>query len=211
MNFIRLLMISMSILAFAFVLSACSPQTETGVTETTMEPASDTADETSASENSGGKTLVVYFSATGNTKAAAEKIAEAVNGDLFEIVPANPYTAEDLNYNDSSSRVSAENNDSTIRPEINGAVENLADYDTVYLGYPIWWGHAPNILFTFVESTDLSGKTVIPFCTSASSGIGSSAESLSKSASAASNWSEGHRFSSSASDSDIAQWLESIN
>jgi flavodoxin len=117
---------------------------------------------TSAEPAAGGGTLVVYFSCTGNTKAAAQTIAGAANGTLYEITPAQPYTDADLDYNDSKSRTTVEQNDSSSRPEISGSVENWEQYDTVFLGYPIWWGTAPRILDTFVESYDFTGKTVIP-------------------------------------------------
>lgn len=116
------------------------------------------------------KSLVVYFSCTHNTKNLAEKIAAATGSDLFEIVPAEPYTAADINYN-SDCRANREQNDDTARPEIANPIHNLDDYDTVYLGYPIWWGTMPKIINTFLETYDLSDKTVMPFCTSGSSGI----------------------------------------
>ena len=171
------------------------------------EPKEETSNTNSSpEESSGSKVLVAYFSCTGNTKGLAEKIAAALNADIYEIVPEQPYTDADLNYNNSSSRSTKEQNDNSCRPVISGSANNMGSYDTVVLGYPIWWGQAPKILYTFVESYDLSGKTVVPFCTSASSGVGSSASNLHSSAPGA-NWLDGTRLSSSASNSDIEKWL----
>lgn len=122
----------------------------------------------------GKKVLVAYFSATGTTKGAAEALAKATNADLFEIVPEQPYTKEDLNYYNKTSRSSREHADGSIRPTIKSKVANMKQYDVVFIGYPIWWGMAPNIVKTFMESYDFSGKTMVPFCTVISSGFGSS-------------------------------------
>ncbi len=153
------------------------------------------------------KTLVVYFSNTGNTKTIAEYISEELGADLFEIIPAVPYTSADLDYNDSSSRSTIEQNDSSSRPEIANTVENMEQYDTIYLGYPIWWGRAPQIMSTFLESYDFDGKTIVPFCTSASSGIGSSDTNLHGLTSPGTNWLAGRRFSGGASRDVVAEWL----
>ncbi|MFR5101085.1 MAG: flavodoxin, partial [Christensenellaceae bacterium] len=118
------------------------------------------------------KTLVAYFSASGVTARLAEKVAKVVNGDLYEIVPAKPYTAADLDWTNDKSRSSVEMKNKSFRPEISGKAENMSDYDTIYLGFPIWWYVAPTIVNTFLESYDLSGKTIIPFATSGSSGMG---------------------------------------
>ena len=158
----------------------------------------------------GGGTLVVYFSCTGNTKAAAQTIAEAANGTLYEITPAQPYTDADLDYNDDKSRTTIEQNDSSARPEINGRVENWAQYDTVFLGYPIWWGTAPRILDTFVESYDFTGKAVIPFCTSAASSIGSSGAELKELAAGKGTWLDGKRLTADVSEADISSWLTEL-
>lgn len=149
--------------------------------------------------------LVVYFSATGSTKAIAESIADGLQADIYEIVPKEPYTDADLNYNDNNSRSTLEMNDTSVRPMISETVENFDQYDTVFLGYPIWWGEAPRILDTFVESYDFTGKTVIPFCTSASSGIGSSADTLEKLAESG-NWVDGQRFSKNESADKVLEW-----
>ncbi len=179
-------------------------------TENTTETAAEAAeiqDEAPEPEND-SNILVAYFSATNNTKGVAEKIASELNADLVEIVPKEPYTDNDLNYSDNSTRATAEQNDENARPEINNVIENIDDYNVIFLGYPIWWGQAPKIMYTFVESYDLSEKTIIPFCTSGSSGIGSSAENLEKLS--PSNWLDGKRFSGSASSKEISQWLKSI-
>lgn len=128
--------------------------------------------------DNGKKILVAYFSATGTTARAANAVVASVDADAYGIVPAVPYTSADLNYNDPDSRTSKENRDDGCRPEIAGSVQNFERYDVIFIGYPIWHGKAPKIIYTFLESYDFSGKTVIPFCTSASSGIGTSATNL---------------------------------
>ena len=165
------------------------------------ESASDAPEETG-----GPKVLVAYFSATNTTKGVAETIAASTGGDLYAITPAQPYTSADLNYNDDNSRSTKEMNDPSARPEISGSVADMAQYDIVFLGYPIWWGEAPRIINTFVESYDLSGKTIVPFCTSGGSGMGSSATNLQSAASGAS-WLSGRRLNSGVSQSEIAQWV----
>ena len=161
--------------------------------------------------NVGSNVLVVYFSAQGHTKEVAEKIADNLNADIFEITPANPYTEEDLDYNDDNSRVSREYEDESLRDvELETTeVPNWSDYDTVLIGYPIWWGNSAWPINSFVKANDFTGKTVIPFCTSASSSIGQSDEELAKEAGTG-NWEEGHRFSSNPSDSDIKSWTDSL-
>lgn len=155
------------------------------------------------------KVLVAYFSATGTTKAAAETLAEATSADIFEIVPSQPYTDDDLNYNDTKSRSTVEQNDPNARPEISGTVENWNEYDVVFIGYPIWWYEEPRIVDTFVEKYDFSGKTVIPFCTSGGSGIGESGSNLEKLTSGA-VWMEGQRLQGSVSQSDVESWVDSL-
>ncbi len=152
--------------------------------------------------------LVAYFSCTGNTERAAEYVADATGGTLYEIVPEQPYTADDLDYR-ADCRANVEQNDETARPAIGGTSANMADYRVVFLGYPIWWSEAPKIMYTFLESYDFSGKTIVPFCTSGSSGIGSSAENMHGSASGA-TWLTGKRFSSSVSKADVEDWIDSL-
>ena len=161
--------------------------------------------------SSSKKILVVYFSAQSHTKKVAEKIAENLNADIFEIEPKDPYTSDDLDWTNDKSRVSREHDDKSLRNvELkNTKVDNFDSYDTVLIGYPIWWGIAAWPVNTFVKNNDFTGKTVIPFCTSASSGIGNSAkllEDLTKTG----NWENGHRFSSGASSSDIKAWTDSL-
>lgn len=156
--------------------------------------------------NEGGKILVAYFSCTGTTEGIANKIAAELGADACKIEPAQSYSDADLNYNDSSSRSTKEQNDPDCRPEISGSFADIQDYDTVFIGYPIWWGQAPKIVYTFIEGYDLSGKTIVPFCTSASSGVGSSAANLQKSASSA-NWLDGTRLTSG---SDISDWINGL-
>ena len=160
----------------------------------------------------GGETniLVAYFSATGNTRAPAEHVARALNADIYEIRPEIPYTSADLNYRDNSSRASLENNNALSRPAISGAVGNMEKYDIVFLGYPIWWGQAPRIIYTFLENYDFSGKTIVPFCTSGSSGIGSSATNLHALCSDSTKWLPGARLSGGASRNDVVTWLNGL-
>lgn len=181
--------------------------TENTPAETPDDAATGDADNTA----SGGKVLVVYYSASGNTKRVAEDIAEAADGDLFEITPAEPYTSDDLNWTNSDSRVSREHDDESLRdvPLTTTEVENWDDYDTVFIGYPIWWGIAAWPVDTFVKNNDFTGKTVIPFATSSSSGMGQSGTLLSEMAGTG-DWQDGQRFSSGASQSDVADWVSGL-
>ena len=156
------------------------------------------------------KTLVAYFSASGVTARLAEKVAKVVNGDLYEIVPAKPYTAADLDWTNDKSRSSVEMKNKSFRPEISGKAENMSDYDTIYLGFPIWWSVAPTIVNTFLESYDLSGKTIIPFATSGSSGMGGTNAELKNSCRGA-ILKEGKRFSSDATEKEIETWVKGFS
>ena len=158
-----------------------------------------------------GNVLVVYFSASGHTETVANYIAQATGGDVFEITPAEPYTDDDLNWSDENSRVTREHEDESLRDVelTTTAVENWDSYDTVFLGYPIWWGIAAWPVDGFVEANDFTGKTVIPFCTSSSSGLGESGSQLAALAGTGS-WQEGQRFRSSAAQEDVAAWVESL-
>lgn len=162
-------------------------------------------------ETGDGKTLVVYYSATGNTEAVAQKIANNLGADVFEIVPAQEYSSADLDWTDSNSRVTREYEDESLRNTelVSTTVENWESYDTVIIGYPIWWGIAAWPVDTFVKANDFTGKTVIPFCTSSSSGLGQSGDLLAQEAGTG-NWLEGQRFRSNPSDSDINAWISSI-
>ena len=154
-------------------------------------------------------TLVVYFSATGTTKAVAQTIAAITDADLYEIQPSQSYTSEDLNWRDNSSRSTKEQNDKNARPAIGSEAISLTGYTTIYIGYPIWWGEEPRIMDTFVESYDFDGITVIPFCTSSSSGIGRSGKNLADYAGSG-TWLEGKRFGAGASESELRSWIESL-
>ena len=158
-----------------------------------------------------GKTLVVYYSATGNTKDVAEKIAKITDGDLFEIEPKEPYTDDDLDWTNDDSRVSKEHDDESLRDVelVSTTVDNWDSYDTVYIGYPIWWGIAAWPVDNFVKDNDFTGKIVIPFCTAASSGIGDSGNLLEEMAGTG-NWKDGERFRGGASESDISSWIDSL-
>lgn len=136
------------------------------------------------------KILVAYFSATGTTARAAEKLADVTGGELYAITPAKPYTSADLDWHDGRSRSSVEMNDPKARPALKDKKENIDDYDVIFIGYPIWWNLAPRIINTFIESHDLQGKTVIPFATSGSSSIANSAATLKRTYPAL-NWKEG--------------------
>lgn len=153
--------------------------------------------------------LVAYFSATGSTRGVAEHIADIVGADLFEIVPEKPYTGADLDYRDASSRASREQDDPAARPAIHGEVEDMGQYGMVFLGYPIWHGQAPKIISTFLEGCDLSGKTVIPFCTSGGSGIDGSEGALNALAPQA-RWRSGERFGAGASREAVKDWVDGL-
>ncbi|HIW58236.1 MAG TPA: NAD(P)H-dependent oxidoreductase [Firmicutes bacterium] len=152
--------------------------------------------------------LIVYFSCTGNTEGIAQRISGITGADMYEIIPEVPYTSDDLNYNVSDSRANIEMNDENARPAISGTIDDIADYDTIILGYPIWWGTIPRIINTFIDSYDLTGKTIIPFCTSGSSGIENSVSRL-RELLPGSNVTDGLRASSSTTDAEIEQWLTS--
>lgn len=194
--------------------NACSPSDEPIKTEEPTpvpDPEPDpNPDPTPDPTPSGGRALVVYFSCTNTTKGIADRIVEVTDAATWRINPEVAYTSEDLNYNNSSSRANREQNDPSARPAIKGKCENLADYNVVFLGYPIWWGKAPKVIFTFLESHNLAGKTIIPFCTSHSSGIGSSDTDL-HSMAAGAEWKQGRRFSGNESKETIEKWIESMN
>jgi len=202
-----------TLIIISLFLSACnSSRTETKTT------ASTTAQDELNMKNSTDtpKILVAYFSCTGNTRAVAAHIADELNtqtaiADLHEIKPVVPYSSNDLNWRDDSSRASKENADTSSRPSISGSVKNMENYDIVFIGYPIWWGQAPKIVYTFMESYDFSGKTIVPFCTSGSSGIGSSAVNLQKICSSNTVWLSGFRFAANASPSSIQTWLDELD
>ncbi len=160
---------------------------------------------------SGSSVLVVYYSATGNTAQVAQYIADSTGGDLFELEPVDPYTSDDLNWTDDNSRVNQEHEDESLRDVelVADTVDNWDQYDTVFIGYPIWWGIAAWPVDGFVEANDFSGKTVIPFCTSTSSGLGQSGQLLADMAGTG-DWQEGMRFRSGASAEDVQAWIEEL-
>ena len=176
--------------------------------DTNSENTTDTTENTSTGN---GKTLVVYYSASGNTKDVAEKIAKITEADLFEIEPVEPYTDDDLDWTDDDSRVSREHDDESLRDVelVSTTVDNWDSYDTVYIGYPIWWGIAAWPVDSFVKANDFTGKTVVPFCTSSSSGLGESGELLAELAGTG-DWLEGERFSSSVSEDAVQTWIENL-
>ena len=153
--------------------------------------------------------LVVYFSATGTTKGVAEKLAEGLSADLYEIVPEEPYTDADLNYNNSKSRTSIETDDPSCRPAIAGELPDLTAYDTIFIGYPIWWGDTPRIVSNFVENVDLTDKTMAVFFTSGSSGLGSSMKHLEQQ-SGAGTWLEGKRFTNRTTMEELVNWAKGL-
>ena len=171
----------------------------------------DTNSENTTDTTGNGKTLVVYYSASGNTKDVAEKIAKITEADLFEIEPVEPYTDDDLDWTDDDSRVSREHDDESLRDVelVSTTVDNWDSYDTVYIGYPIWWGIAAWPVDNFVKENDFTGKTVIPFCTAATSGIGDSGNLLEE-MTGTGDWKEGERFHGGASESDISSWIDSL-
>lgn len=201
-RFIALLLSVMLVLS----LAACgNQQTENTKPDASQAP----VDQISGTET--GKTLVVYYSATGTTENIAKIIAEAENADLFELEPAEQYSSEDLNWRNDDSRVNREHENESERDIelVAATVDNWDDYDTVFIGYPIWWQIAAWPVNEFVTSNDFTGKTVIPFCTSSSSGIGRSGELLEEMAGTG-NWQSGQRFGSGASADDVRAWLNGL-
>lgn len=188
------------------------PQTDRGQDEEQVDssvpsPEEEGDEQADAEPKSNTKVLVAYFSATGTTKTLAEYAADAMAADLYEIIPEEPYTDEDLDYGNDRSRSSLEMNAPDARPSISGSVENMEQYDIIFLGYPIWWGDSPRIIASFVESYDLGGKTVVPFCTSGGSGIGSSAKNLHSLTESDVAWLDGDCLKSGSSRNDIVNWI----
>ena len=169
---------------------------------------SEEKDTNSTSDNK--ENAVVYFSATGNTKGIAEQIADILNADIYEIVPEETYTDDDLNYNDDNCRANKEMNDDSARPAIKNDLSPVTEYKTVYIGYPIWWSTAPRIIQTFLDTYDLSGKNVYTFCTSGGSDIDQSINDLNSMYSSV-NIVSGKRFSSGDSKDTIKEWLDGLN
>ncbi len=190
-------------------MTACASANNTASSAASTEQPS--AEPIAEPESETGKALVVYYSASGNTKRVAEDIAETLGADTFEIVPAEVYTDADLNWTNPSSRVSREHDDESLRdvPLTATEVPDWDSYDTVFIGYPIWWGIAAWPVDNFVKANDFTGKTVIPFATSSSSGMGQSGSLLAEMAGTG-DWQEGHRFSSGASKGDVQSWVSGL-
>ena len=210
------------VLSLAACGSANKPASSTTQPETsapTEQPATEPSESSSTApaesepetQPETGKTLVVYYSASGNTERVAKDIAEAAGADLFEIVPAELYTSDDLNWTNPDSRVSREHDDESLRdvPLTTTEVPDWDSYDTVFIGYPIWWGIAAWPVNNFVRGNDFSGKTVIPFATSSSSGMGQSGSLLADMAGTG-EWQEGQRFSSGVSSDDVQSWVNGL-
>ena len=206
------------VLAIAFILTftlSAYGSKKTTVKENNTEQSTAGAGEADKKELAGNNelgqkdVLVVYFSATGTTKGVAEKIANITDADIYEIVAAQEYTSDDLNYSDPDSRTSVEQNDPAVRPKIGSDEISLDGYSTIFIGYPIWWGQEPRIMDTFVESNDFDGITMIPFCTSGSSDIGDSGKNLEKNAGSG-NWKDGKRFEGGASEDEVRSWIEGM-
>ncbi len=210
--------------AMIFTFSACaknadknssnSGETDVSATRANALSASSPSDESTDGLTPGVNTnevtsdiLICYFSCTGNTAQIASYIKLATDGDLFEIVPKSPYTKEDLDYNSINSRTETEHKDKNSRPEISSRVSSWSSYKTVYIGYPIWYGEAPKIIYTFLDAYDCSGKTVIPFCTSESSSIDDSVSAIKK-LSPNAKWQNGIRFDSASTEEDVAKKLK---
>lgn len=190
-------------------LSGCSNNSQD---ESSNSSTNENKTENTNTTTTDSKTLVVYYSATGNTEEAANLIAQETNGDLFELEPVEPYSDDDLNWSDENSRVVYEHDNEDARniELVSTTVENWDEYDRVFIGYPLWWQIAAWPVNSFVENNDFTGKTVIPFCTSSSDGIGESGQLLADMAGTG-NWLEGRRFSSSVSQDDIQEWIASLN
>ena len=210
------------VLSLAACGSANKPASSTTQPETsapTEQPATEPSESSSTApaesepetQPETGKTLVVYYSASGNTERVAKDIAEAAGADLFEIVPTEVYTNDDLNWTNPDSRVSREHDDESLRdvPLTTTEVPDWDSYDTVFIGYPIWWGIAAWPVDTFVKNNDFTGKTVIPFATSSSSGMGQSGSLLADMAGTG-EWQEGQRFSSGVSSDDVQSWVNGL-
>ena len=207
----------MLVLSLAACGSANKPASSTTQPETsapTEQPESSStapAESEPETQPETGKTLVVYYSASGNTERVAKDIAEAAGADLFEIVPTEVYTRDDLDWTNPDSRVSREHDDESLRdvPLTTTEVPDWDSYDTVFIGYPIWWGIAAWPVDTFVKNNDFTGKTVIPFATSSSSGMGQSGSLLADMAGTG-DWREGQRFSSGVSSDDVQSWVNGL-
>ena len=195
----RKLLLSLIMLITIFTCTVWGSESESSVPDSTEKTVSEPSKDV----------LVVFFSATGTTKGIAEKIAAIEDADIYEITATQEYTSDDLNWNDSNSRTTKEQDDPSVRPEISSDTVSLEGYSRIYIGYPIWWGEEPRIMDTFVESYDFEDIIMIPFCTSASSGIGRSGKNLAENAGSG-NWLDGQRFGADASEEDLQSWIEGL-
>ena len=204
------------VFSMMFLMTACGSQNGESDNNSTSSSQIDDAAKSEQTYNTqqnkeeGQDILVAYFSATGTTKTLAGYLSEVTGGDLYEIVPEEPYTSDDLNYSDNNSRSTMEQNDENARPAISGSLEDISQYDVIFLGYPIWWGEAPRIIYTFMESYDFAGKTIVPFCTSGGSGIGSSAQNLHELAASDINWLDGEQLDSGISHNEMVSWVNGL-
>ena len=188
---------------------ASTAPSESAPAQSTEPDAPETEPETAPAPEAHSDTLVVFFSATGTTKGVAERIAKVTNADLYEIIPVEPYTEADLDWHDSDSRTTHEQNDKSARPEIAGERLSMDGYTTIYVGFPIWWGEEPRIMDTFVESYDFTGKTVIPFCTSGGSGIGRSGPNM-EALAGTGTWLDGTRHNAGISEEELQNWINGL-
>ena len=189
-----------------FSLAACGNSSKPASGGSNVQPSASTAEV----KLNPGKTIVVYFSATGNTEKVATTISKVSGGTLVKIEPSQPYTDADLNYSNKQSRSTTEQNDPKVRPGITNKIDNWGNYDTVFVGFPIWWYEEPRIMDTFMESYDFSGKTVIPFCTSGGSDIENAEVNLKALSKGQGKWLKGRQMSSSISEKDVSDWLKSL-
>lgn len=203
-----------AIVLMSFTLTACGSSAATENSQKTGDTAKVQAANTDKNQmpqqEGKRKILVAYFSNTGHTKSLAQNAADVLQADLYEIMPEVPYTSKDLNYNDESTRATVEQKNVSARPAISGKAANFDTYNTIVIAYPIWWGQAPRIIDTFMESYDFSNKTIVPICTSASSDIGSSADALHALCSNSAKWLAGKRFSADASKNEVNNWFAAL-
>ncbi|SFW21924.1 flavodoxin [Selenomonas ruminantium] len=197
-------------LGVLMILGLVGCGTESGKTAEKAAPVQTTAQADSKAPAAKGKILVAYFSATGNTRTLAENTAKVLNADLYEIRPEVPYSKEDLNYNDESTRATVEQKNDSARPKLADKNAPIANYDTIVLAYPIWWGQAPRIMDTFVESYDFTGKKLTAICTSGGSDIGTSADYLQKLTKGKAEWKAGKLFSPQAKAEEIKSWFNGL-
>ena len=205
----RICLLALSIIMLLSMAGCGSSGASDGGKKETGEKTSAPA-QTSKLQTERGKALVVYFSCTGNTKRAAQYASDILGADLYEITPEVPYTSNDLNYHDETTRATVEQKDSSVRPAIVGDVADFDQYDTVVPAFPIWWGQEPRILDTFMESHDFEGKTIVPMCTSNSSDMGSSANYLKAVTKGSAKWLQGKRFPVNVAKEDIHSWLNDV-